>query len=293
MKIPHVALATSNHPDSQLDEDLAPLSQSIREQGAIPFAVPWDSDVDWSRYDAVLVKSTWDYPFRKDNFTAWVRTVDQVTRLRNPLTMIEWNIDKRYLADIAADGVNTVPTEWISPGQTYTLPTDTPYVIKPVISCAARDTACYRPGVDSQRAFMHVERLHRERRSVMVQPYQHAIDVHGEVSLIYIDGTFSHAFQKNGLLRPGADCEDGLFFSANFTSHLPSAAEMNCAERTIKSVNERHGTPLYARIDIVRNQVDEPLLMECELVEPLLLFRYNQLAPRALAKSFLADLLTG
>ncbi|MEU9298448.1 hypothetical protein [Streptomyces sp. NPDC048266] len=287
MKVPLVALATSSHPDSQLDEDLAPLSQSIRELGAIPIPVPWDSGADWGRYDAVLVKSTWDYPFRKDDFSAWARAVDEATRLHNPLSMIEWNLDKRYLAEMAADGVNTVPTQWIHPGQTYTLPTDTAYVIKPIVSCAARDTACYRPESESKRAIAHIERLHREHRGVMIQPYQHAIDTHGEISLIYVDGIFSHAFRKTALLRPGADCEDGLFFSADFTPHRPSVAEMNCAEQTLKSVSVRHGKSLYARIDMVCNQVDEPVLMECELIEPLLLFRYNESAPRALATALL------
>src|SRR5690554_1330446 len=80
--------------------------------------VAWDNpDVDWSRYEVVLLRSPWNYTERLPEFLEWAERVSQVARLHNPLDIVRWNTDKRYLEDLAERGVPTVPTVFVAPGE--------------------------------------------------------------------------------------------------------------------------------------------------------------------------------
>lgn len=75
----------------------------------------WDDPkLDWAGFDGVPVRSTWDYPLRRDAFLAWAGRA-RVTA--NPYDVLVWNTDKRYLQDLARAGVATVPTVILPPGQ--------------------------------------------------------------------------------------------------------------------------------------------------------------------------------
>ena len=78
--------------------------------------------MDWASYDLVVIRSTWDYSWRADEFTAWAQKVAAVTRLANPAAVVRWNTDKRYLGELAAAGVPTVPTRYFAPGEPAELP---------------------------------------------------------------------------------------------------------------------------------------------------------------------------
>src|SRR4051794_24914826 len=78
----------------------------------------WENeDTDWARYDVVLLRSTWNYTEHLDAFLAWATRVSQATRLLNPVDIIEWNTDKRYLRDLASRGIPVVPTVFAAPGE--------------------------------------------------------------------------------------------------------------------------------------------------------------------------------
>ncbi|MFJ4839337.1 hypothetical protein [Streptomyces sp. NPDC088746] len=104
-----IALAQCRVPEEP-DDDLAPLTAVLSRVGAETVTLPWDEPVDWSQFDAVVLESPWDYPKRSDEFLAWARRVAAETVLCNPLPVVEWNSDKRYLADLAAEGVPIVPS---------------------------------------------------------------------------------------------------------------------------------------------------------------------------------------
>lgn len=285
-----VALVHARVPEEP-DDDLVPLSAALSRSGVEAVTLPWDEPVDWSRFAAVVLESPWDYPKRSDEFLAWARRAATESVLFNPFPLVEWNSDKRYLADLAADGVPIVPSTWTSPGQEWAAPAEGEYVVKPSVSCSAKDTVRYGPGAaERTRAHRHALDLLVRGRAVLTQPYQHAVDVHGELSLIYLDGAYSHAVRRSALLKPGAEAQDGLFTTATVTSCSPAGPELDCGDAVVKAVASRFGCPLYARIDLVPGPQGAPLLLECEVIEPSLFLTHSATAADDLATALLRRL---
>ena len=101
-----VSASELSHPDS----DLLPLVSALQQLNINAEVVAWDDDIEWSNFDAAIIRSTWDYHRRREEFDHWLTRVSQQTRLWNPPELIRWNSDKRYLADVAAKGLPVVPT---------------------------------------------------------------------------------------------------------------------------------------------------------------------------------------
>lgn len=255
---PRVALATCTGFRELYEDDqlvLGPLAAAGVE--AAP-AVWDDPAVDWSAYDLVVVRSTWDYTARRAEFLAWARSVP---RLANPADVLTWNTDKRYLGELAAAGVPVVPTEFVSPGEAYEPP---PYehVVKPAVSAGARDTVRFAAGADSGA---HARALLAAGRPVMVQPYQAAVDEAGETAVLLFGGEHSHAARKAPVLVPGlADPND-----VAITPRAATAAELAVAAAAVAAVPWPQPL-LYARVDLVPGPDGTPQLMELEVTEPSL-----------------------
>ena len=255
---PAVALATcAELPD--LHDDDVPLLVALREAGVEARAAVWDDPaVDWSGFELVVVRSTWDYVARLEPFLAWAVGVPH---LANPAAVLAWNTDKRYLRRLGEVGVPVVPTVWLEPGEAYATPEDE-HVVKPVVSAGGRDTARYAAGADSSA---HAAALLAAGRAVMVQPYQAAVDVEGETSLVFLDGVFSHAARKAPVLAPGAGHPDDV----EITARTATAAQREVAEAALAAVPVA-GSLLYARVDLLPGADGAPLLIELELTEPSL-----------------------
>ncbi|OPC77876.1 hypothetical protein B4N89_37075 [Embleya scabrispora] len=285
-----VALATCDLDEP--DKDLPHTAAALERLGVQVVPVAWDAWVIWRRFDAVVLHSTWDYPLRYEEFLAWAARTTGAVRLFNPLAMVGWNSDKRYMSDLGRDGVPIVPGTWTYPGHPWAPPDAEEYVVKPSISCSARDTARYGPGPTEQaRARAHVEALHRQGRTVLTQPYLRSVDAHGETSLMFLDGAYSHTVRRGAVLRVGAEiAEEGLFTTAAVEPRTPDPAELACAESVVRSVSRRFGTPLYVRVDLVRGPDDLPLLLECELIEPSLFLEHSRPAADRLASALVGRL---
>ncbi len=244
----------------------------------------WDDpDVDWNRYDLAILRSTWDYTPRRDEFVAWAHTVP---RLANDAVTVGWNTDKRYLAELAAAGTSVVPTTWIEPGGTWSAPTTGEWVVKPSISAGSRDTGRYVAADPAQReqAQAHVVRLTDAGRVVMVQPYLPAVDTHGETAMIFIGGVFSHAIRKGPLLTgPDRGLGERLYVAEAITPREPSAAEHALAAEVLSSLPAFVTPSLYARVDLVPGENGRPLLIELELTEPSLFFEHSPRSPARFA----------
>ena len=253
-----IALATCSHFPTG-DADDAPLAAALPEAC---WAVWDDPAVDWDAFDAVVIRSTWDYQDRHDEFLAWVRSVP---RLINPRQVVEWNTDKRYLAELPG----AVATTFLAPGEPFAAPQGE-YVVKPSVSAGSRDTARFTAG-DEERAAALVDRIHAGGRTAMVQPYLHAVDDEGETALLYFDGVFSHAIRKGPLLEPGAEPHDDVFAPETITARAPRDDERALAEAVVAHVRGRFGDLAYTRFDLVRGD-DGPRLLELELTEPSLFF---------------------
>jgi hypothetical protein len=260
-----VALATCAQLPN-LDEDGPALVVALRTRGVDAVPAVWDDpEVDWARFDLVVVRSTWDYPPRRDAFLEWSRRVPRI--LNEPRTLA-WNTDKRYLTDLTRDGLPVIPTRFLSPGDAFVAPDDD-YVVKPAVSAGSRDTARYR-AADADRAATHVATLHAQGRVVMVQPYLEAVDEAGETALLYLGGELSHAVRKGPLLRPGAPLEAGLFADEDIRPAQATAAQRAVGDAVMRALASRVPVPLYARVDMVPASDGSPLVLEVELTEPSL-----------------------
>jgi glutathione synthase/RimK-type ligase-like ATP-grasp enzyme len=264
-----VALATcSFFPDG--DEDDAGLIEAIG--GDVTFAVWDDPAVDWSSYDLVVIRSTWDYQERRDQYLEWAARVGD--RLVNPVAVVEWNTDKRYMGELAGAGLPVVPTALVAPGEAFAVPDDgaSEHVVKPTISAGSRDTARFARG-EEERARALVAAIHASGRTAMVQPYVASVDARGETAMLLFDGVFSHAIHKSALLKPGAAPTSEVFAAETIEPREPTDAERAVAQRVAEHAAQRFGGPLaYARIDLVEDADGEPMLLELELCEPSLFF---------------------
>ncbi|MFJ5971490.1 RimK family alpha-L-glutamate ligase [Streptomyces sp. NPDC093060] len=279
--MPRVALATYDPgTEPSKDSDLPVLVRALTDAGAEAEARHWDDpDADWGAYDLVVIRSTWDYSWRAEEFGAWVERVGAVTRLANPPAVVRWNSDKRYLGELAAAGVPTVSTRYIAPGEPADLPVDHEYVIKPTSGAGARFAARYAPA-EHETAARQLARMHAEGFTAMVQPYVRDIDVSGERALQFFGGGLLHASRKGAVLAPGTPYDADKVAHPDLEPWLPTDAELAVAEKALTAVPDTRGL-LYARVDLVDGEDGRPRVMELELVEPnLFLFLHPASLPR-------------
>ncbi|MBE8470052.1 ATP-grasp domain-containing protein [Streptomyces justiciae] len=279
--MPRVALATYDpRPEPSRDRDLPVLVDALRAAGAGAEAVFWDdAEVDWGGYDLVLIRSTWDYSWRAAEFTAWTERVGKVTRLANPADVVRWSSDKRYLGELAAAGVPTVPTSYLAPGDAVELPGEHEYVVKPTSGAGARYAARYT-AEQHDTAIRHLERMHAEGFTAMIQPYMRGIDAGGERALQFFGGRLLHASRKRAVLAPGTAFDADKVAHPGLEPWTATPAELDVAERALAAVPDAPEL-LYARVDLVDGDDGAPVVMELELVEPnLFLFLHPQSLPR-------------
>ena len=142
-----IALATAAVA-RDVDEDLPPLLRAARDAGIEAVAVDWDdASTDWSTFERVVIRSTWDYTQRLEEFLAWTDHVASVSRLVNPASVVAWNCDKRYLAALGAAGLPVVPSWFVGPGDSASIPAGVPegeIVVKPTVLrfFCARSNVC-------------------------------------------------------------------------------------------------------------------------------------------------------
>ncbi|MDO0927854.1 hypothetical protein QQY24_21475 [Streptomyces sp. TG1A-8] len=278
--MPRIALATYDPGTGpSLDGDLPVLVRALIRAGAEAESRYWDDPAaDWAGYDLVVIRSTWDYSWRAAEFAAWVERVGAVTRLANPAAVVRWNSDKRYLGELAAAGVPTVPTRYVAPGEPAGLPTDHEYVIKPTSGAGARFAARYTPA-GREAALRQLARMHAEGLTAMVQPYLRRVDVSGERALQFFGGRLLHASRKGAVLAPGTPYDADKVAHPDLVPWQPTDAELAVAEKALAAVPAESGL-LYARVDLVDGEDGEPRLMELELVEPnLFLWLHPQSLP--------------
>jgi glutathione synthase/RimK-type ligase-like ATP-grasp enzyme len=238
-------------------------------------AVWSDPDIDWSAFDLVVVNGAWDNVRRASDFLAWVdRLADEIgVQLVNRAATLRWNIDKRYLRELAARGVPIVPTTWVEPGtlcaaDSSLLP-DGEVVVKPTLSGGGFQTARHAPG-EHDDALAHVAALTAQGLTAMVQPYVDAVDREGETGLVFLGGSFSHAIHKDPMIRPGAGPRDSLIDNQVVVPSTASAAQLELGRRAVAVAEELTGPTTYARVDMVELGDGMPAILELELLDPVL-----------------------
>jgi len=287
---PEIAIATCDRlPEVDVDDRL--LGAALTAAGLTPRLVAWnDPRVDWASFAATVVRSTWDYTTRRADFLAWA---DSVPRLFNPAEVIRANSDKRYLATLAARGVQVVPTEFVGPGEELVLPAEGDFVIKPTVGAGSRGAGRFAAD-EHGAAREHAARLHAEGRTAMVQPYLAEVDTAGETALIFLDGVYSHAIRKAALLEPGTRVPTDfgpLYRIEQIGPREPSAAERALADRALAAFGTDEPL-LYARVDLLPGP-DGPRVVELELAEPSLFLDHADGAADRLAAAIAARIGAG
>jgi O-ureido-D-serine cyclo-ligase len=263
-----------------IDYDMALLLDACQAVGLAAQVRDWlDPAVDWSVFDAVLLRSPWTYVERRREFMAWCERVDTVTDLHNPLPVVRWSLDKRYMADLAACGVPVVPSTFVSADANplsaieeflAAHPQAREIVVKPTVGAYSKGVQRFARSMYAEAA-RHVALLHGDGRHALLQPYVESVDRDGETDLIYFDGVYSHAIRKNPMLMPDGTVQVPTLESRTIRDAdederavaavaLDAAAECLSLERPL----------LYARIDVIRGAGGAPIVLELELCEPSL-----------------------
>ena len=268
-----IAIATcSYHPD--LGPHDRGVIAELAELGIRATPLIWtDATASLDPFAAVVVQSTWDSHLDPLAFVTWARRVQARTALFNPLHLLEWNLNKRYLRELEQQGIPITPTLWVSAGSSVDLHHEvsargwTRFVIKPVVSAGATETHIFDLR-DMDAAQATLDRL-VARVDLMIQPYLLAFETEGERSYVFFDGAFSHAVRRPPTLKSAP---------RGFTeSHEmpPIEAELHLSRQVLEKIGE---APVYARVDLATNNDGLVRLQEVELVEPCL---FTSLAPGA------------
>ncbi|GHH56545.1 ATP-grasp domain-containing protein [Streptomyces candidus] len=276
------------------DPDRLTVLEALERRGLTTEAVRWsDGEIDWSNYRVAILRSAWDYPAFRGEFLERMRNVDEKCVLMNPLSILEWNTDKRYLRTLEEQGVPVVPTTWLpaNPGMTESeaateIPEGTQdLVIKPSVGAGGRH--CLRTG-DRARARTYAAHLARRGDHVLIQPYLKSVERQGEASVIYIGGTYSHAIRRNGsYLGPETEVNDLMVPGGDdvgpIQGYEPSDDEFKVAESALAATPGRAADLAYARIDLIPDSTGKPCVTEVELTEPFLFLGHCPTAAHSLA----------
>ncbi|WP_186446914.1 ATP-grasp domain-containing protein [Mycolicibacterium porcinum] len=274
---PRIVLAScAALPDG--DGDDAGLLMALRNRGLHARWLPWD-DPETLDADLVILRATWDYTERLDEFLAWTRSV---SHLINAAQIVQWNTDKRYLDDLHRAGVPVVPTGYFAVGERVIVP-DGEVVVKPAVGAGSAGAQRF---VDASAALAHAAALHAGGRAVLVQPYDPRI-ADGETALVFLGGEQSHAFTKGPILPPAGQSpefeETGTYAHESLSPADPDDEVWEVGHQAIDAVVRLLDlTPeelVYARVDVIGGPED-PRLLELELVEPGLGFRQLDRAVR-------------
>jgi glutathione synthase/RimK-type ligase-like ATP-grasp enzyme len=274
--MPSVAFATyDQEPGISADDALA--AAVLGQAGITVTPAVWDDPgVDWSAFDAIVIRSTWDYHLKANHFERWLRTfTPSGTRLWNPPGPVLWNMNKRYLLDLARRGVNAVPTGYLTAG-------DRPG-LEAVLERRGWDEAVVKPAVAvgshgawrTSRATAQADQARfasqLAARDVLVQPFLPEVTSQGEWSLVFLGGQYSHAVLK----RPA----EGDFRVQEHLggSSAPAEADQALVEQAQSALAAVGGPLLYARVDGVERG-GRLVLTELEIIEPSL---FLGLAPGA------------
>lgn len=264
--------------DHLLIEPMAKVGWDVEE-------VSWrNPSIDWNSFDVVVVRSTWDYQDDSKVFLEVLNQIDKSTALLlNPLPLIKWNVNKRYLAELEEKGVTIVPTNWSS---SYTKSDFTDalkkfavnqLIIKPCVSANADDTFRLNSGQEINHELLEKRFRNRE---CMIQPFMRSVIQEGEYSLFYFNGKLSHTILKKPKTNDFRVQEE---HGGQLTLVSAEKKLLNSAEKVLENLPFK---TLYARLDFVRKD-DEFALMEAELIEPSLYFNLDKDSPKRFTSAFL------
>lgn len=295
------------------------LEAAQRNGYSIEFVPWWDVNAPWEQFDLIVIRSTWDYWERYEEFLQFLDRVSSLSTVWNPPELIRWNLNKRYLLDLEAVGIPIVPTRYVTAsdldlwdqhlnavrgnvsGQSdVSVHSDesassfgavNEIVIKPTISAGSWLTGRFM--IDDPAARALAVEIIESGRDVMLQPAIRSVGSWGELAVMWFNGNISHTFRKGPMLELGGDLIDGTYLE-KVELHTPSSAAsevVHTAHNGILQLARDRGwlkpqqQLLYQRLDVVELDNGSWALLEAELFEPAFFFPVTA-NPAATADTF-------
>ena len=266
-----IALATAAYLPNGSDDDQV-LIAAMRSAGLTPISVIWDQPAEWSSFDVVVLRSIWDYHLKYQRFLEWLDHLDRTgVPVYKSTDVVRWNADKRYMLELEQRGVRITPTVLSATGDERDLAEiarETGWrhlVVKPTVASTGYETWMTDAPVTASADTRLREQ--RARMNVLVQEF--ASGVHeGEVSMVFLNGEYSHSVIKRAA---GDEFRVHIEHGGTVESVEPSPAQIAWARSVVATIERPW---IYARVDAV-NDSSGPMVMELELLDPELFFKYN------------------
>ena len=269
-----IALATAAYlPDGSDDDQV--LIAAMRAAGLTPVSAIWDQPANWSSFDAVVLRSIWDYHLKYARFLEWLDELDRAAvPVFNSTDVVRWNADKRYMLELEQRGVRVTPTVLALTDDDRGLADIAlekgwhHLVVKPTVASTGYETWMTRAPVtpDAETRF----RAQRERMDVLVQEFAQGVQA-GEISLVFLNGDYSHSVIKRAV---GDEFRVHIEHGGTVDSIVPTPAQIEWARTVVHAVEQSW---VYARVDAVSDAAGL-MVMELELLDPELFFKYDAAA---------------
>lgn len=240
--------------------------RELADRGVSAAWVAWDDPgVDWAEARRVLIRSTWDYERRRDEFIDWARKVQQLTTLVNTAQVVEWNTDKIYLLDLIGTELPVVPTLGVD-SEFELAPAVAafePAVVKPRVGAGGRGVVVFdlEPGGPEG-----LDESQLQPGPWVVQPLVESVHTEGETSVFVLGGRVVSQVRKlpaSGEIR----VQEEYGGTAEAVEVTTEAGEL--ALRTVEVAEKLLSTVLpYARVDLMRLADGQLVVSELEVVEP-------------------------
>jgi glutathione synthase/RimK-type ligase-like ATP-grasp enzyme len=211
--------------------------------------------------------------------------------LFNARKLVAWNAHKSYLLELAQAGFTIPQTAVVKKGGHADIGELLrghglrEAVIKPAVSASAFQTIMIG-GHWNEDVEDHFEDM-IATGDVIVQGFVESILTEGEISVVLIDGMYSHAVKK---MPAAGDFRVQEHLGGTVAAAKPSKEVVGTALAALRSVTST--PPLYARVDGVISE-NHFVLMELELIEPSLYFGLNEGSADRFAEALVRRLESG
>lgn len=227
------------------------------------------------QFDLYLFRNTWDYFQNLDGFKNFLRLFEnQPWQLINPMPSILWNMHKSYLSDLQTEGIPVVPSVFMNDIMPIEIEIRAEQlgwdevILKPCVSANSHLTIRIQTGDIGQSP--EVKKL-IEFGDFVMQPYLPRIETEGELSLIFWNNDFEIEYSHGVVKRPqSGDYRVQFDFGGKYQQieQIPPQA-LKVAQSALRIASNDW---VYARVDLLNWQTDQPLVGEIEMIEPDLYF---------------------
>jgi len=269
------------------------LKTALEVSNAKVTAAPWNGPFDnFADADMVVIRSTWDYFDKLNQFLSWVSRLEQAAiKIENSGKILRWNACKDYLFELQADGVDTLTTLRVDPTHdAINMAAGSNNWNKVVLKCLASGGAAGLSvfDVSDESALNQALKVAApyQKHGLMLQEYRPEI-TNGELSLLFFAGEFSHAVLKRP--KKGDFRVQSTYGGAYSLINPDEKIILTASEILQKAPGGPNHSPAYARIDGLL--LDGRFrLMEMELTEPELMFEQKPASAKRLAEILISRL---